>query len=169
MHILMKNCHDAIPAILSFRVPFPPKGPGACFGELALMYNAPRAATVQCTSENGASVWALDREPFQIMLVSAQSKKIEQYEGFLGNVKLFEDLNKYELGMLSDMLESELFEGGEAILQQGDQVGFHVCFSRDFVVDTNTTVMHDVVHDRGVRVPGFVEDDGRFCVFIHLC
>jgi len=38
-------------------------GPGASFGELALLYNAPRAATVKATSES--IVWALDRVSFR--------------------------------------------------------------------------------------------------------
>ena len=44
---------------------------GDSFGELALMYNTPRAATVQCIS-NG-TLWALDRESFR--LVQMQSNK----------------------------------------------------------------------------------------------
>lgn len=94
-------------------------GPGASFGELALLYNAPRAASVICVSEQ-AEVWALDRDCFQIMLVSAQSKKVEMYEGWLADVLLFNTLNRYELGMLSDCLQSEPFDGGEIIIQQGD-------------------------------------------------
>eukprot|EP00392_Amoebophrya_sp_AT5.2_P006978 g6990.t1 len=70
-------------------------GPGACFGELALMYDAPRAATVTCTSVGmGGVLWALDRDPFRMMMVSAQSARVHLYEGFLSDVVLFRDLNK---------------------------------------------------------------------------
>jgi cAMP-dependent protein kinase regulator len=41
-------------------------GSGSSFGELALMYNSPRAATVVCTSEHGGRLWALDRDSFQV-------------------------------------------------------------------------------------------------------
>ena len=34
---------------------------GDIFGELALLYNLPRQATVVCTSEGGGKLWALER------------------------------------------------------------------------------------------------------------
>lgn len=94
-------------------------GPGAMFGELALMYNAPRAATVTATS--ASKLWALDRESFQMMLVTAENTKMAQYEGFLENIDLFKSLTRYEISQLSDMLESELFAGGEDICKQMDE------------------------------------------------
>lgn len=77
---------------------------GACFGELALMYKAPRAATVKCTEagkvnanrEEALSLlsnslwhiqtWGLDRLSFQMMVISAESTKKKKYEDFLRSV-----------------------------------------------------------------------------------
>mmetsp|Transcript_5339 Transcript_5339/g.9536 ORF Transcript_5339/g.9536 Transcript_5339/m.9536 type:complete len:770 (+) Transcript_5339:30-2339(+) len=94
-------------------------GSGDMFGELALMYNAPRAATVKALSS--AKVWALDRESFQLMLTTAENVRKSQYEDFLSKIEMFQVLTKYELSQLSDMLESEPFDGGEDIISQGDE------------------------------------------------
>mmetsp|Transcript_31145 Transcript_31145/g.70816 ORF Transcript_31145/g.70816 Transcript_31145/m.70816 type:complete len:363 (-) Transcript_31145:209-1297(-) len=92
---------------------------GMSFGELALMYNVPRAATVICAEEG--KLWCLEREVFQMMLVTAENSKKNEYEGFLRQVDLFSELNSYELSHLSDCLTSELFDDGEDIVVQGDE------------------------------------------------
>ena len=43
---------------------------GESFGELALLYNAPRAATIICKSEN-CELWSLDRNTFTYIIKSA--------------------------------------------------------------------------------------------------
>jgi cAMP-dependent protein kinase regulator len=49
------------------------KAAGASFGELALMYNAPRSATVVC--DGHAKLWALDRASFQTIMRSTESSR----------------------------------------------------------------------------------------------
>ena len=55
--------------------------PGESFGELALLYNAPRAATI--TSKNDYVCWKLDRDTFNNIVKDAASKKREKYDNFL--------------------------------------------------------------------------------------
>ena len=47
--------------------------PGDSFGELAIMYNAPRAATCRVATE--ATLWALDRVSFKVIVVAAAMQK----------------------------------------------------------------------------------------------
>mmetsp|Transcript_53952 Transcript_53952/g.115886 ORF Transcript_53952/g.115886 Transcript_53952/m.115886 type:complete len:369 (+) Transcript_53952:81-1187(+) len=91
---------------------------GASFGELALLYNVPRAATVRCAEAGG--LWCLDRESFQMMLVTAESTKNREYESFLSQISVLSSLNSYELAQLSDCLTSELFDDSEEIVRQGE-------------------------------------------------
>ena len=47
--------------------------PGEFFGELALMYNAPRAATINCTKTG--LLYVLDRQTFSHIVKNAATKK----------------------------------------------------------------------------------------------
>lgn len=44
-------------------------GPGEAFGELALLYNTPRAATI--TAKTNCVLWSLDRETFNYVIKDA--------------------------------------------------------------------------------------------------
>jgi len=51
---------------------------GESFGELSLLYNCPRAASVVVVTE--CRVWALDRNTFNHIVKDSASKKREKYE-----------------------------------------------------------------------------------------
>ena len=88
------------------------------FGELALMYNAPRAATVKASSP--CKLWALDRLAFKvIMLETAMSKNSERAE-FLRKVKIMETVNDMERKVIADAMTMETYEAGQIIIRQGD-------------------------------------------------
>jgi cAMP-dependent protein kinase regulator len=55
--------------------------PGEAFGELALLYNCPRAATI--TSDNESLLYVLDRQTFNHIVKDAAIRKREKYEAFL--------------------------------------------------------------------------------------
>jgi len=111
--------------------------PWDAFGELAIMYNAPRAATCRAASE--CKLWALDRISFKVIVVAAAMQKREQYKGFLQQVPLLESLTEMEIMTLADSLAEEKFEEGQAIFNQGEDGDFFyivkegtaVCYQKD--------------------------------------
>lgn len=88
------------------------------FGELALMYNAPRAATVKAKEKS--KVWALDRQTFKYVIMDTTVKKREQHKGFIVNVPILESLSEYERLTVADALKTETYSDGEVIINQGD-------------------------------------------------
>ena len=93
-------------------------GPGGSFGELALMYNAPRAATV--TSTEPSTLWALDRVTFRRILMDSAFQRRRMYEGFLEEVPLLSSLTPYERSKIADALETRKFPAGTTIIKEGD-------------------------------------------------
>jgi len=89
------------------------------FGELALLYNMPRAASVK--AETDGSLWAMDRQTFRKIVLKAAFQKRKMYESFLENVRLLESLEKYERENIADALVSKPYPAGKPIINQGDQ------------------------------------------------
>ncbi|PHH76959.1 hypothetical protein CDD83_4190 [Cordyceps sp. RAO-2017] len=92
---------------------------GGSFGELALMYNAPRAATV-ISVEPGCTLWALDRVTFRRILMESTFARRRMYEGFLEEVPLLASLTAYERSKIADALETQKFAPGDVIIKEGD-------------------------------------------------
>jgi len=93
-------------------------GAGDVFGELALLYNCPRAASVEASEDSVA--WQLDRETFNNIVKEAAQKKRERYDAFLAKVPLLKDMESYERSQLSDALQTLSLEAGAEVVKQGD-------------------------------------------------
>jgi len=89
------------------------------FGELALLYNMPRAATVQAQTDG--SLWAMDRQTFRKIVLKSAFHKRKMYESFLENVSLLKHLEKYERENIADALVSQAFQKGQAVVKQGER------------------------------------------------
>ncbi|XP_053173815.1 protein kinase, cAMP-dependent, regulatory, type II, alpha A [Scomber japonicus] len=89
------------------------------FGELALMYNTPRAATISATQDG--ALWGLDRATFRRLIVKANAKKRRMYEAFIESVPLLKSLEATERMKIVDVLGAKQFPDGERIIVQGDK------------------------------------------------
>ena len=54
---------------------------GSSFGELALMYNCPRAATVVCDKDG--VLWGIERQKFNMILMQGNQKLLQDKGTFL--------------------------------------------------------------------------------------
>lgn len=91
---------------------------GDSFGELALMYDAPRAATVICKTD--MKLWAMDRLTYKHILMDTTLKKRNMYKEFLEHVPLLQSLDPYERLKVADLLESKTFAESETIISEGE-------------------------------------------------
>lgn len=93
-------------------------GSGGSFGELALMYNAPRAATV--VSSEPSVLWQLDRLTFRRIIMDSAFQRRRMYESFLEEVPLLQSLTPYERSKIADALETVKHPAGHNIIKQGE-------------------------------------------------
>lgn len=89
------------------------------FGELALMYNTPRAATIVATSEG--ALWGLDRGTFRRIIVKNNAQKRKMFEAFLESVPLLKSLEASERMKIVDVIGEKSFKDGERIITQGEK------------------------------------------------
>ncbi|KAF0693137.1 Aste57867_15857 [Aphanomyces stellatus] len=90
---------------------------GGHFGELALIYDAPRAATVRATSD--CVLWTLGRNEFRTIQAQSSEDSLAKRSHWLRNVSLFSTLSARQLSLINRALEVVKFEDGDKIVQQG--------------------------------------------------
>jgi CRP-like cAMP-binding protein len=92
---------------------------GACFGELALIYNCPRTATVSCAT--GGKLWALDRITFRRLVARLQREQLGECKNALRKVTLLHPLTESQLGQLAEAAQLVTFAHGERIIKKGER------------------------------------------------
>ncbi len=76
---------------------------GHSFGELALLYNSPRQATVRADT-NGV-LYSLDRETYKLIVAQSSSNRSAEVKKALSRVPLLADLTEEQLDKLCDTVE----------------------------------------------------------------
>ncbi|XP_028827450.1 cGMP-dependent protein kinase 1-like isoform X2 [Denticeps clupeoides] len=91
--------------------------PGKVFGELAILYNCTRTATV--TALTDIKLWAIDRQGFQTIMMRTGLIRHSQYMEFLRSVPSFQSLTEDVLSKVADVLEATHYRDGDYIIRQG--------------------------------------------------
>jgi cAMP-dependent protein kinase regulator len=92
--------------------------PGESFGELALLYNAPRAASIKAVTD--CTLFALDRETFNNIVKDAEVKRRERFEQIMSKVEILETMDPYERSKIADVAVPAKYKKGEYVIRQGD-------------------------------------------------
>lgn len=93
-------------------------GPGDSFGELALLYGAPRAATVRASKE--CKLWSLDRAHYVAIKRRFQEALAERVRDLVESVNLFQGLSPEHKATIADALKCEVFEKDDVVVSEGE-------------------------------------------------
>ncbi|KAL1115701.1 hypothetical protein AAG570_005991, partial [Ranatra chinensis] len=91
--------------------------PGKVFGELAILYNCKRTATIQANTR--CKLWAIERQCFQTIMMRTGLIRQAEYTDFLKSVPIFKNLPEETLIKISDVLEETYYNQGDYIIRQG--------------------------------------------------
>jgi len=91
---------------------------GGFFGELAMMYNCPRAATIMC--RKGGCLWGLARNVYEKVMATSVVTKMDSKSQFLRSVELLSSLSEAERSSLGDLLEEATYENKAQLWNAGD-------------------------------------------------
>lgn len=121
---------------------------GDCFGELALLFGAPRAATV--TSLESAEVWKLDRYTFRRILDSSDKIKQHRVRIALSRSPLFTDFDEDKLEQLAGQAHYQSFRKGDVVINKGDEGKiFYIVVAGQVQVTKAGEDMNDTVFGSG--------------------
>lgn len=93
--------------------------PGESFGELALLYNAPRAASIQAVTDS--VLFALDRPTFNNIVKDAEVKRRERFETILSKIELLNSMDPYERSKVADAAVTLKYNDGDYIIKEGER------------------------------------------------
>ncbi|XP_072921323.1 cGMP-dependent protein kinase 2 isoform X1 [Hemitrygon akajei] len=110
------------------------------FGELAILYNCTRTASVKAVT--CVKTWVLDREVFQNIMRRTTQARHEQYRNFLRSVSLLKNLPEDKLVKIVDCLEVEYYDKGDYIIQQGEEGSTFFILAKGKVKVTQKTEPH---------------------------
>ena len=110
-------------------------GPGEAFGELSLLTNQLRAATVICLTD--CKFATLSRQDYFWSIGQEARKKLQENIKTLRGFRLFQQLSSEILAMIHQLMVPETYNHGQVVYTQGspvDRSGVYFITQGDFEV-----------------------------------
>ena len=113
---------------------------GSCFGELGLLYNAPRSASLKATEDS--YVWAIERKIFKKLIQRLNMSEYEENKSFLEKNSIFEGLTEFQKENLASNIITQKFKPGFNIVDKNEKAdsyyiiktGIVECYDADKLV-----------------------------------
>ncbi|KAK6589661.1 cyclic nucleotide (cGMP)-dependent kinase with 3 cNMP binding domains and a Ser Thr kinase domain [Cryptosporidium xiaoi] len=105
---------------------------GTAFGELALIHNTPRSATIKVLEKGG--LWGLGRSTFRDTLRQISSRNYEENRQFIDSLSIFSGLTKNQKNLLSEALVREVFAKDQVIIRE-KEIGNVLYMIKSGIVD----------------------------------
>jgi len=109
-------------------------GPGGSFGELAMLFRSPRAATVTATTRS--LLWALPRQDLRLVMQARVKQKIEGFAVMLSRLDIMKNVAEDDRKVLADAMVEQTFHKDEFIITQGEEgQTFYILFQGEVAVE----------------------------------
>lgn len=89
------------------------------FGELALLYNAPRSASIKCLVDS--YFWVIDRTAFKNVVEEVTAKQFQENRKFLETAEIFSTMADGQKDSIAQAMISQKYNPGAELVSKGDQ------------------------------------------------
>lgn len=128
---------------------------GDIFGELAILYNCKRTATVK--AKTAVRLWFMERQTYRTINTNKSKKKREQLMGFLKTSRTLKDLNDVQLSKIIDSMEEVKYQDKDVIVREGAEANtFYIILKGEVLVTKNVNG-----HQKQIRRMGKGEHFGE--------
>ncbi len=91
---------------------------GSSFGELALLYGAPRSAAIKTVGK--CELWGIDRTTFKKVVQEITEKVFEENRKYIENIDFFNKMSVGQKEAIAGVMISEKYTKGKDIVCEGD-------------------------------------------------
>ncbi|KAM9356418.1 cGMP-dependent protein kinase 2 [Pholidichthys leucotaenia] len=128
---------------------------GDVFGELAILYNCKRTATVK--AKTAVHLWFMERHTYRTIITNKSKKRREELMGFLKTSRTLKDLNDVQLSKIIDSMEEVKYQNKDVIVQEGTEGNtFYIILKGEVLVTKNVSG-----HQKQIRRMGKGEHFGE--------
>ena len=92
--------------------------PGEGFGELALLHDAKRTATIKTIDKS--TLWGMDRQTFRQYVQTVNMQSYEENKRFFSSIRIFQPLTDAQRESLLTVVNTHRFKAGHRIVNEGD-------------------------------------------------